>query len=184
MVRNRPFAPATIAAMKPLTKAGVVLGLGLGGFVDGIVLHQILGWHHLICTTETCQVETVEALKRQNMQDGFFHFVTWLMTTLGVGMLFRAARAGGQSWTGKTLTGAMLAGWGIFNLVEGLIDHHLLGIHHVLPGHANEFLYDLLFLASGATLTVIGWTMVRTGQHQARSSLTSHPRGNWAAGPR
>jgi uncharacterized membrane protein len=27
---------------------GVLLGLGLGGFVDGIVLHQILQWHHML----------------------------------------------------------------------------------------------------------------------------------------
>ena len=27
---------------------GVVLGIGLGGFVDGIVLHQILRWHHMV----------------------------------------------------------------------------------------------------------------------------------------
>jgi uncharacterized membrane protein len=27
---------------------GLFLGIGLGGFVDGIVLHQILQWHHLL----------------------------------------------------------------------------------------------------------------------------------------
>ena len=32
----------------PLTKAGVVVGIGFGGFADGIILHQILGWHHVI----------------------------------------------------------------------------------------------------------------------------------------
>lgn len=26
--------------------AGILFGLGLGGFFDGIVLHQILQWHH------------------------------------------------------------------------------------------------------------------------------------------
>jgi uncharacterized membrane protein len=25
-----------------------ILGVGLGGFVDGIVLHQVLQWHHLL----------------------------------------------------------------------------------------------------------------------------------------
>lgn len=28
--------------------AGILLGLGLGGFFDGIVLHQILQWHHML----------------------------------------------------------------------------------------------------------------------------------------
>ena len=57
--------------MKPLTRAGVVLGLGLGGFFDGSVLHQILGWHHLVCTTDTCQVNSVAELKTQVTQDGY-----------------------------------------------------------------------------------------------------------------
>ena len=153
--------------MKPLTQAGMVLGLGLGGFIDGIVLHQILGWHHLICTTDTCRVETVEALKRQNTQDGFFHLATWILTVIGVTMLFRAARFTGQPWTGRALVGAMLAGWGSFNFVEGLIDHQLLGIHHVLPGHPQQLLFDLMFLASGVALIVAGSVLVKRGTNQA-----------------
>jgi uncharacterized membrane protein len=30
-------------------RAGVILGLGLGGLIDGIVFHQVLQWHHMIC---------------------------------------------------------------------------------------------------------------------------------------
>lgn len=164
--------------MKSLTKAGIVLGLGLGGFIDGIVLHQILGWHHLVCTTETCQVETVEALKLQNTQDGFFHLATWLLTASGVAMLFRAARDQRQAWAGRTLSGAMLAGWGAFNFVEGLIDHQLLGIHHVLPGHPNQLLFDLLFLASGVILMAIGASLVRSGQRRADEA--HHPGASFA----
>jgi uncharacterized membrane protein len=37
------------ALKNPLVRAGIVLGMGFGGFADGIILHQILGWHHLIC---------------------------------------------------------------------------------------------------------------------------------------
>ena len=157
-------------ATKPLTRAGVVLGLGLGGFLDGIVLHQILGWHHLICTTETCQVETVEALKRQNTQDGFFHLATWMLTAAGVALLFRAAHFRDQVWSAKTLTGGMLAGWGVFNFVEGLIGHQLLGIHHVRPGHPQQVFYDMLFLASGVLLAVVGAWLVRQGQSVDRNT--------------
>jgi uncharacterized membrane protein len=146
--------------MQPLTKAGIILGLGLGGFIDGIVLHQILGWHHLVCTTETCQPETIEALKRQTQQDGLFHLATWVLTAVGIRMLFSAARQS-LAWTGRGLFGAMLAGWGLFNLVEGLINHQLLGIHHVRPGHPHELLFDLLFLGSGIVLLVIGSLLIR-----------------------
>ncbi len=41
--------------LHPLFIARDILGLGLGGFFDGIVLHQILQWHHLICVTAHCQ---------------------------------------------------------------------------------------------------------------------------------
>lgn len=152
---------------QPLTRAGLVLGLGLGGFADGIVLHQILGWHHLICTTETCQPETVEALKVQNMQDGFFHLATWLLTIAGVVMLFCAGRAA-HEWSGRVLSGAMLAGWGVFNLVEGIVNHHVLRIHQVRPGHPNELLFDWLFLASGVLLIAVGaWINRSAGRLRA-----------------
>lgn len=154
--------------MTPLTRSGIVLGLGLGGFLDGIVLHQILGWHHMICTTETCQVSTVEALKLQNTQDGFFHLAVWILTATGLAMLFTAAKTGSQSWTGDQLVGSILAGWGVFNFVEGLVDHQILGIHHVLPGSPHQFLYDLAFLGSGVALVLVGFLMRRNGAERTR----------------
>lgn len=129
--------------------AGLVLGLGFGGFFDGIVLHQILGWHHLICRTDTCQPTSIASLQQQNQEDGCFHLVVWMVSLLGTALLFRARTERGDA---RSLTGAMLAGWGGFNVVEGLVDHQLLGVHHVLPGSPHELLYDLLFLGSGLML--------------------------------
>jgi uncharacterized membrane protein len=145
----------------PLVRAGIVLGLGFGGFADGIVLHQILGWHHLVCVTAHCQAASIEQLKLQNTQDGFFHLALWVISLLGTAMLFRAARHAGPEWSGRVLFGSMLTGWGLFQLVEGTVDHHLLGIHHVLPGHPQEFWFDLLFLAAGAVLLVVGARLTR-----------------------
>jgi uncharacterized membrane protein len=168
---NEETTPKRFGDMRPLTKAGLVLGLGMGGFIDGIVLHQILGWHHLICTTETCAVDSVQALERQNTQDGFFHLATWILCAVGIALLFRAARVVGQNWSGRVLTGAMLAGWGVFNLVEGLIDHQLLGIHHVRPGHELQFVFDMLFLASGVVLIGIGASLVRNGRRETSDTF-------------
>jgi len=147
--------------MQPLARAGVVLGMGFGGLFDGIVLHQILGWHHLICVTEHCQPESIEQLKQQNTQDGFFHFVVWFISLFGVRMLYSAGLRQRETWSGKALAGGMLAGWGIFNFVEGVIDHQILGVHHVLPGHPRQLLFDMLFLASGLILAVAGFVMTR-----------------------
>jgi uncharacterized membrane protein len=146
---------------EPLVWAGFVLGLGFGGFADGIVLHQILGWHHLVCVTAHCRPTSIEQLQLQNIQDGFFHLGVWLVSLAGTAMLFRAARSAGPRWTGRVLIGAMLAGWGLFNFVEGIIDHQILGIHHVLPGHPHQFLFDMLFLAAGVALVIIGVWLIQ-----------------------
>lgn len=145
----------------PLVRAGIVLGMGFGGFADGIILHQILGWHHLICVTAHCRPASIEQLQLQNTQDGFFHLALWLVSLAGLVLLFRAARHVGAGWNGRVLFGAMLAGWGLFQLVEGLIDHQLLGIHHVLPGHPHQFLFDMLWLAAGILLFMVGARLLR-----------------------
>lgn len=56
----------------------------------------------------------------------------------------------------------MLAGWGLFNFVEGLIDHQILGIHHVLPGHPNQLVFDLLFLVAGILLFLLGARLIHS----------------------
>ena len=131
----------------------------------GIVLHQMLGWHHLVCVTVHCQAASIEQLKLQKTQDGFFHLALWVISLLGTGMLFRAARHAGPEWSGRALFGSMLTGWGLFQWVEGTVDHHLLGIHHVLPGHPHEFWFDLLFLAAGAVLLGVGARLTRSAKN-------------------
>ena len=140
--------------------AGMLLGVGLGGFVDGILLHQLLQWHNMLASV----VPTTDlvSMKVNMFWDGVFHAFTWITTLLGVFFLWRAGAARDGEWSGRVLTGAMLFGWGLFNLVEGLIDHQLLGLHHVRPGDAQLF-WDLAYLASGALLMLVGGLLVRTG---------------------
>ena len=146
------------------TIAGVILGLGLGGFFDGIFLHQVLQWHHML--TATSPPTSVGSLELNTLWDGLFHTMTYVFTIAGVFLLWRAVRAEGALPPARALVGALLMGWGIFNLVEGIIDHHLLGIHHVLdslpPGPARLAL-DLVFLALGAALVLIGRRLVQDG---------------------
>jgi uncharacterized membrane protein len=146
----------SLAPTNPLVRAGLVLGAGFMGLADGIVLHQILGWHHLVCVTATCTPDTVAQLKRQNTQDGLFHLALWLVLLAGTGMLFRASRLAGWASSGRGLLGAMLVGAGLFNVIEGVVDHHVLAIHHVLPGSPHQMFYDLLWLELGTMLTLFG----------------------------
>lgn len=148
---------------------GIVLGLGLGGFADGILLHQVLQWHHMLSNAgndnlglESHPVDTVPGLQMNTLWDGFFHTFTWLAVLIGLGLLYsRVVHARGQIWGSRALWGWILVGWGFFNVVEGTIDHHLLAIHHVRPG-PHELAWDLGFLLLGAALIGGGWLLQRT----------------------
>ena len=61
----------------------------------------------------------------------------------------------GYRITVRSMVGLLLAGWGIFNLVEGIVDHHLLTIHHVRDDVADPLWWDLGFLAFGAILVAL-----------------------------
>lgn len=142
-----------------LTAPGLLLGIGLGGFVDGIVLHQILQWHHLV--SERYPPDTLDNTRLNVMLDGFFHTFTWLAVAAGLALLWRAVR-GGRPWTWRTLLGWILAGWGIFNVVEGVVNHHLLELHRVRPDAASPLAWDIGFLVVGVLLVVGGWLLVRS----------------------
>ncbi|PSB22557.1 DUF2243 domain-containing protein [filamentous cyanobacterium CCP1] len=145
---------------RPLIVAGVVLGLGQGGFFDGIVFHQLLQWHHMFSSIESDM--TVAGLELNTLGDGLFHLLDWVLTLIGIFLLFRAGKHQDVPWSGQVFGGAMLIGAGLFNLVEGIIDHHILGIHHLRLG-SNQLLWDLSFLAVGALLVGIGLRLVQTG---------------------
>lgn len=145
----------------PLVAAGVFIGAGLGGFVDGIVFHQILQIHNML--SNRIAPDTLINAKINMTWDGYFHAAVWLMTVLGLYLLFRAGERRDVPWSGKILLGSLLAGAGLFNLVEGLIAHQILGIHHVYEYTAHKLPYDLAFLALGAVLIAIGWMLIRAG---------------------
>jgi uncharacterized membrane protein len=92
--------------------------------------------------------------------DGFFHVASYVFVVLGIAMIWTRARDG-LVWSWRGLVGWSAVGWGAFNLVEGIIDHHVLGIHHVRPG-PDQLAYDLGFLVFGALLVAVGWLLARS----------------------
>jgi uncharacterized membrane protein len=115
----------------------------------------------------------VANLRINTFADGLFHALTWLFTLAGVVLLYRQLGDGASvRWRG--LVGGLLAGWGGFNVVEGIINHHVVGLHHVRPG-PDELLYDVGFLIWGGIMLVIGIGLLRprpapaSARQQARS---------------
>jgi len=147
-----------------ILSAGVLLGTGLGGFVDGILLHQLLQWHSLL--SSRLPPTDLVSMKINMFWDGLFHAFTWVMTALGVALLWRAGQRPEVPWSTRTFVGALAIGWGAFNVVEGLIDHQLLGIHHVRPGD-HELAWDVGFLVLGAFLVGAGRALVRAGREDS-----------------
>ncbi|MEF2278220.1 DUF2243 domain-containing protein [Deinococcus sp. YIM 134068] len=137
---------------------GVLLGLGLGGFFDGIVIHQLLQWHHMV--SEVHPPNTLENLRLNTLADGLFHAATWVFTLLGAFLLWSGLRGSHATWRTSAFVGTLLFGWGLFNVVEGLIDHQILGVHHVRPG-PYQLAYDLGFLAWGAAMLLVGRALMR-----------------------
>lgn len=151
----------TTTGRSGVTAPGIFLGIGLGGFVDGILLHQILRWHHMLSDTEEWNPTTLGNLRVNVVADGFFHAVTWLSVVVGLVALWRAVERGTWRGNGRPLLGWILVGWGLFNVVEGVIDHHILGIHRVRPDAAAPLVYDIGFLVLGVALIAGGWTLAR-----------------------
>jgi uncharacterized membrane protein len=152
-----------------------MFGIGLGGFVDGIVLHQILQWHHMVSATEGHPPTTVGGLEVNTLADGYFHAVTWFVV-LGASLVTVALWRQGRlapSWSFHL--GGVLAGWGLFNVVEGVVDHQLLGVHHVRDDLGGPLSWDLGFLAVGLALVGVGqWLQVR-GERYLRPRTGPRP---------
>ena len=149
------------------TAAGVFFGLGIGGFFDGIVLHQVLQWHHMV-TSAGYPPDSVENLKVNTFFDGLFHATTYAFVLIGLVLLWRTARRSHLRWSSKLLGGTVLMGFGLFNLVEGIVDHHILGIHHVnetVP-RPRWIYWDLGFLVWGAAMLAGGWLLWRAGRRE------------------
>jgi len=143
----------------PLIAAGTLMGIGMGGFVDGILFHQILQIHSML--SARYPPTSVENIEISMVWDGLFHAFTWITVAASVALLWHAAKQKVVPLSGRTFFGANLMGWGIFNLVEGLIDHHLLGIHHVVE-RLGLSIYDYLFLLSGVAFIVAGIMLIKS----------------------
>jgi uncharacterized membrane protein len=140
-------------------RPGILLGIGLGGFVDGIVLHQILQWHHMV--SDDVSVRSVAGLEDNTLADGIFHAVTWAITLAGSIMAVKAWRDGelAPPWRGQIA--AVVAGWGIFNLLDSA-NHFILGLHHVRDDLGGPIGWDIGFLILALAQIGVGSAVLRS----------------------
>ena len=143
---------------KPWIGWGVVLGFALGGFFDGILLHQILQWHHLLSL-----VPGAGDLRLQVLWDGLFHALMYLVAVAGLVGLWRTRRRLVEG-SGRPLVGALLSGFGLWHVVDSVLSHWVLGIHRIRLDSPNPLAWDLLlFVVFGVLPMAVGWLLVHGG---------------------
>ena len=138
-------------------RAGAVFGLGLGGLADGIVLHQVLQWHHLVSEKEP--TDTVGGLEANTLADGIFHVATVVVLVVGVVLLWKAASSA-RDGLSRLAIGGVLLGWGLFHVVDEIVFHLILDLHHIRQVD-NYLVYDLAFTAIGVALIAVGIALLR-----------------------
>lgn len=155
------------------SSAGILFGLGLGGFFDGIVLHQVLQWHHML--SSWYPTNNIENLELNTFWDGIFHSGTYLFVLAGLFILWRKSHKVHLYWSNKLLGGTILLGFGIFNCIEGMVDHQILGVHHVneLVPVDERIYWDIGFLVWGAIMLILGWTLWRSGRAEMNATATA-----------
>lgn len=131
----------------------------MGGFVDGILLHQILQWHQMI--SNTLPPDTLEYKNINMFWDGIFHAVTWSITLLGILLMWKTMKRKDLYFSNRVFYGGLIAGWGAFNLVDSIFNHYLFSFHNVRENVASPELYNAGFLMFAVLLLGIGWIMIR-----------------------
>ncbi|WP_124727930.1 DUF2243 domain-containing protein [Staphylospora marina] len=137
MKRNRTFWGAFL------------FGIGMIGMLDGIIFHQILQWHSVYMDTTR---------HNQIVSDGLFHLAVTAVLFTGTLILWKSRTPGDD----RSFWGGFLVGGGLFNLVEGIVNHHILQIHHVQEHTPDPLPYDLAFDAVSILLLLAGWWLSRS----------------------
>ena len=152
----------------PLTTASVIIGIGFGGFVDGILLHQILQVHEMLSNKIAATNYTGKSVNM--FWDGIFHAFCFFSAVTGVVQLWKLMLRNDVDRSGNLFVAGLMFGWGTFNLVEGLMDHQILKLHNVIEFAQDHATGNYIFLSTSVVMSVIGWLLVRRAHRKSYRS--------------
>jgi uncharacterized membrane protein len=140
--------------------AGFALGFGIGGLFDGILLHQVLQWHHLLSGVEQARQD----IRVLILWDGLFHVLMYIITGIGLWLLWRARKEFSATGADRRLFANASIGFGIWHILDSFLSHWILGIHRIRMDVDNPLFWDLLwFVVFGVVPIIIGWFVRRGG---------------------
>ncbi|QJQ95725.1 MULTISPECIES: DUF2243 domain-containing protein [Halomonadaceae] len=141
--------------------AGYLLGFSLAGFFDGILLHQILQWHHLLLGLEGAFFADMRV---QILADGLFHAVMYVLAIIGLWLLWRSRDRFARPGADRRLLANALLGFGLWHVIDAFVFHWALGFHRIRMAADNLLFWDLLWLGLFGGLPLIaGWLLRRGG---------------------
>ena len=157
MASSRPHPSSS---SRGLLAATFTIGVGLSGFFDGILLHQLLQWHHLLSLVPG---ETFRSIGAQIFADGMFHVAMYAVTAAGLWLLWRrrdALARHPQGW--RIVAGGGLLGFGVWNVIDVAFFHWTLGIHRIRVDVPDPMAYDIGWLVILGLLPLIpAWLLLR-----------------------
>lgn len=137
-----------------MRRAGLLLGFAMGGFFDGILLHQILQWHHLLSAIQTGMLGD---LRLQVAVDGLFHALMYVLAAAGLWTLYRA-RSLAPAPSLRPLWPAFWMGFGSWHIVDALFSHWITGIHRIRMDSDMPLFWDVAWLVVfGLVPLFLGW---------------------------
>src|SRR3954464_7311151 len=92
-----------------------VIGFAFSGLFDGILLHQVLQWHHLLSLVEG---EPLRDLRVQVFADGAFHILMYGLAALGLWFLWFRRKALAVEGSSRRFSGGLAMGFGAWNVVD------------------------------------------------------------------
>jgi len=162
-VKESDYRYGEIANKRKSAGSAILIGIGLAGLIDIIIFHEILQWHHT--ASHKIIPNTIESLQANIVYDGVFLAFSLIITISGIFLLWYASSSNGKNTilSNKWLfVGLVFVGLGGFNTVEGVVNHHILEMHHVIDV-ADPFAFDLAFLiVGGLAFLVVGGILLRT----------------------
>jgi uncharacterized membrane protein len=139
--------------------SGLFVGIGVAGFLDETVFHQLLHWHHFW---------DGGSQSAGLVSDGAFHAASWLCMVAGLFWFADLRRRDG--WQSRAWVGGILIGAGGFQLYDGLVQHKLLGLHQIRY-QVTLWPYDLVWNTLAAIMIIVGavllWRSRRSDNHLA-----------------
>jgi uncharacterized membrane protein len=168
--RGRGDVPARDGAgartrLGPAIVTGILLGIGIAGFIDESLFHQLLQWHNFYWATDQ---------RGRILSDGLFHVGSTLVLLWGAWRLWRD-RASWAPTHSRAIVGGILVGAGGFNTYDGVVQHVLLHLHlvdeHVCPAPMDphnsilscraDIPFEVVWIVVGTAVLCVGIVLAR-----------------------